>query len=114
MVMAREYEPGVYWITHTYPVTDGGGLRDEPWIEQPVLARYDGVDWFVSTGEMQLADQFEVRALSERLEPPAVKTKEEWMAELILDVVLKRGDRRAVLDLDRDELQARIVEVLKR
>lgn len=103
-------EPGIYWIRYRVPVTDGGGVVDEHW-SPPVLARKNGIDWYLLEGG-ELSDQCSpAEVLSERIEPPRVDdSKERRLAVLVLDVVeewtwVEPDERKSLVD--------KITEILK-
>lgn len=67
---------GYYWILHTDIVSDGQGGFSEPWIDEPVIALFNGGKrWTLSDG-VELADQCDMRVVSGRLLPPPVKSDE--------------------------------------
>lgn len=109
MMEGEDREPGYYWVRYTHPVTDGGGLVDEPWIETPEPARFDGGRWFIRPEERELADQFQVEVLSERLVPPKVMTAERLQAVRIVKAI----EELLYVDDQVTELVDRIEEVLK-
>lgn len=105
--MIKALEPGFYWMRHTVAVIDNDTFADERWIDQPVVARFDGRDWHPFEANA-LADQFEVEVLSERLVPPAVRTATRRQAERIVEAIADV----LYVDDDRMELVARVDEVL--
>lgn len=114
-------EPGFYWMRHTVAVIENDSFTDERWVDRPVVARFDGRDWFPFEANA-LADQFEVEVLSERLAEPVVvrKTKERLQAERIVAVVERSVEAEdtqggaGLLSFDREQLLTRIEEILKR
>lgn len=69
-------EPGFYWTRIHWPMSDGQGYFIEK-VGEPEVARWDGLRWYATGVDGELADQVTVDVICAVPAPESVERREE-------------------------------------